>query len=118
MIFRRVEQLPGTRREATGEGWRSLRLLLAEDGLGFSVHETKVKAGTVLNLCYRRHSETVYCIRGRARLEIVAEGRSFEVGPGVLYLARIGDSHVLTVEEDSLFLCVFRPALCGREEAD
>lgn len=117
MLLRTAKDVDGTRREAMGDGWTSRRLLLAEDGLGFSVHETRVRAGTVLNLSYRHHSETVYCIGGKARLEILAEGRNFAVGPGTLYLARIGDAHVLAVEQDALFLCVFKPALLGQEEA-
>jgi Ectoine synthase len=65
MYYRNIEDLIGSEREAEGEGWKSRRFLLAEDGLPFSVHETSVAASSVLRFNYRNHSETVYCLEGR-----------------------------------------------------
>jgi L-ectoine synthase len=118
MYYTSVDSIIGTEREAVGEGWKSRRLLLARDGLPFSVHETTVVAGTELRLRYRVHSETVYVIEGRGSIEIVADDERRPLVPGVLYSARIGDEHILRTETDVRFLCVFEPALEGQEEAD
>ena len=118
MLYRTVDELVGTEREASGPGWKSRRFILADDGYPFSVHETTVDAGTVLHLNYAHHSETVYCIEGKASLEDVASRRVRPVVPGTLYSVRIGDEHILRVEATTRFLCIFEPALEGREEAD
>jgi len=117
MYCRNIEDLIGSEREALGEGWKSRRFLLAEDGLPFSVHETSVAAGSILQFNYRDHSETVYCLQGRATLTDVNGNRVLPVRPGTLYVARIGDDHSLRIEEDTRFLCIFEPALVGQEEA-
>jgi L-ectoine synthase len=118
MIFRKVQELIGSDREATGHGWKSRRLILANDGLPFSVHETTVAAGTGLHLTYARHSETVYCIEGKASIAVGRGQGALEITPGTLYSAAIGDVHVLRAAEETRFLCIFEPALVGREQAD
>lgn len=117
MYCRSIDDLIGSEREARGEGWKSRRFLLAEDGLPFSVHETSVAAGSVLRFNYRDHSETVYCLEGRATLTDINNNREWQVRPGTLYVARIGDDHSLRIEADTRFLCIFEPALIGQEEA-
>ena len=118
MLYTTKEQLIGSNRDARGEGWSSRRFLLAEDGLPFSFHETEVAAGTELQLCYQNHSETVYCLRGRAEVDDINEGRVLDIRPGAFYVARIGDRHTLRILEDCTFVCVFEPPLEGQEEAD
>ena len=118
MFSRSVADVAGTERDVHGDGWRSVRLVLAEDGLPFSLHETTVAAGSSLRFAYRSHSETVYCVRGRATVEDVAAGTRTELRPGSLYSVGIGDEHVLTAESEVTFVCVFVPPLVGSEEAD
>lgn len=118
MLFRVHEDLAGSEREAVGEGWKSRRYLLARDGRPFSFHETTVTAGAELRFCYRNHAETVYCVHGRATLEDLASGTLHDIRPGALYVAAPGDDHVLRIEEDTTFVCVFDPPLIGQEEAD
>lgn len=118
MIYTSVERIVGTERDVAGEGWRSLRLVLAGDGLPFSVHETVVEAGSELRFRYRAHSETVYCVEGEGSLEDVAGARVLPLAPGTLYSVGIGEEHVLRARTDIRFLCIFEPALEGSEEAD
>ena len=118
MLYTTVDDLICTEREAIGSGWKSRRFLIAEDGYPFSVHETTVVAGTELRFKYRNHSETVYCVEGKASVEDVAEGSVFPIEPGTFYSAGRGDDHILRIEEDTKFLCVFEPALNCDEEAD
>ena len=117
VYYTTIQDVISTEREAAGEGWKSRRLLLAEDGLPFSVHETTVAAGSELRFKYRDHSETVYCIEGRGTLADLNCGRELALRPGILYVAQRGDDHILRIEEDTRFLCVFEPALVGQEEA-
>jgi L-ectoine synthase len=118
MIHRSSDQLAASPREAYGDGWASRRFLLAEDGRPFSFHETTVRAGTELRIDYRHHTESVYCVRGRASVEHLSSGRVFTIEPGTFYSVGVGEAHVLRIEEDTTFVCVFDPPLRGREEAD
>ena len=43
MIIRTLDEVIGTERDVAGEGWRSRRLLLKRDAMGFSLHDTVVK---------------------------------------------------------------------------
>ena len=118
MIYKTVRDLVGTEREAIGEGWRSRRFLIAGDGYPFSVHETTVVAGTELRFNYRNHSESVYCVDGKASVEDVAKGEIWPIEPGTFYSVGRGDDHILRIEKETKFLCIFEPALEGDEEAD
>ena len=118
MFYTSVASIVGTERDVRGEGWASRRLVLAREGLPFSVHETTVTAGSELRLCYRNHSETVYCIDGRGSVEDLATRRVRPIEPGTLYTAGVGDDHLLRIEVDTRFLCIFAPPLEAREEAD
>src|SRR3990172_3880241 len=62
MIVRSLDEVTGTERDVHGEGWRSQRLLLRRDGLGFSLHNTTVAAGAEMELEYRNHLEACYFI--------------------------------------------------------
>jgi L-ectoine synthase len=118
MFYTSVQAIVGTRRDVRGDGWKSRRMILAEDGLPFSVHETIVVAGTELRFCYEKHSETVYCIEGEGTIEDMARGTISPLRPGALYSAAIGDDHVLRADADLKLLCIFEPALKGAESAD
>ena len=118
MLFNTVDDLVDTEREAVGNGWKSRRFLVAEDGLPFSVHETTVAKGTELRFKYKNHSETVYCIEGKASVQDVAQNKILLIQPGTFYSVGIDDDHILRIEEDTKFLCIFDPPLKAREEAD
>jgi L-ectoine synthase len=118
MIIRSVNEVTGTERDVHGEGWRSRRLLLADDGIGYSLHETTLDAGIELRFEYRNHRETVYCLEGEGSVEDVASGRRTVLRPGSMYSAGIGEPHVVRTDTQMRVLCVFTPALGGTEEAD
>jgi L-ectoine synthase len=82
------------------------------------VHETTVVAGTELRFNYQNHSESVYCIEGKATVEDVIGKKIYPIEPGTFYSVGIGDDHILRIERDTKFLCIFEPPLKGREEAD
>jgi L-ectoine synthase len=117
MIIRSVSEVVGTERDVHGEGWRSRRLVLAGDGIGYSVHETTLEAGIELHFEYRHHRETVYCVEGEGSVEDVASGRRATLRPGSMYSAGVGEPHVVHTDTQVKVLCVFTPALTGTEEA-
>ena len=118
MLARDVRDILGTERDVAGEGWQSRRLILARDGLTYSVHETTIEPGVTLRFTYRVHSETVYCISGEGSVQDVAAGQTWPIRPGSLYSAGVGDDHIVTSVTELKLLCVFDPPLEGREEAD
>lgn len=64
----KLEDVIGTDQEVKGENWTSRRLLLARDGMGYSVHDTIIKAGTETHIWYQNHLEAVYCIEGEGEV--------------------------------------------------
>ena len=118
MIVRTLDEVVGTDRDVEGDGWRSRRLLLRRDELGFSLHDTTVAAGTELNLQYKHHLEACYCLEGEAELVDLADGARHPIGPGTMYALDAHDRHTLTVRQDLHLVCVFNPALSGAETHD
>lgn len=118
MIVRRLQDVSGTARETRADNWQSRRLLLREDGMGFSMHDTVLHAGTVTPMWYKNHVEAVYCIEGKAELKDLASGEVHVLEPGTLYALDQHDRHVLSIVEDFRCVCVFNPALRGDETHD
>ena len=115
MIVRSLEDVDGTERDVAGDGWRSRRLLLAPDRMGFSLHDTTVAAGSELELEYRHHLEACYCVSGAAEIEELGTGDRHAIGPGVAYALDQHDRHVLRVTSELRLVCVFNPPLAGTE---
>lgn len=94
----------------------SRRFILDADGLGYSITDTTVRAGTKSRLQYRNHLETCYCIEGSGEV-MELDGTSHPLTPGVLYSLNNHDPHYLVAspDEDLRLVCVFAPALQGDE---
>ena len=118
MIVRTLDEVAGSDRDVTGDGWRSRRLLLRRDGLGFSLHDTTVAAGSELNLHYKHHLEACYLLAGEAELTDLSTGAQHLLRPGSMYALDQHDRHTLRVHTDLHLVCVFNPALTGGETHD
>ena len=118
VIVRSLDEVIGTERDVQGEGWRSRRILLRADGMGFSLHDTVVEAGAELEMEYRHHLEACYCLEGSAEIEELASGARHAIGPGVLYALNEHDRHVVRVKETLRLVCVFNPPLAAAETHD
>lgn len=118
MIVKTLESLAGTEHEVDTPNWTSRRLLLRRDNMGFSMHDTVIKAGTETPMCYRNHLEAVYCIAGKGEVETVPDGRVYPLEAGTLYALDEHDEHILRAEEEMRMICVFNPPLTGREVHD
>ena len=118
MIVRSLDELNDGERDIRTQNWRSRRIVLAKDGVGFSVHETVLYAGTVNDFWYANHVESVMVIEGEGRLIDKDTGRSYELRPGTLYLLDGHEHHRLLPKTDIRTLCVFNPPVTGREVHD
>jgi len=118
MIVRRIDEIKGTAQDVKTANWGSRRLLLARDGMGFSLHETLIFAGTETHIHYQHHLEAVYCIEGEGELETVADGKRHAITPGVMYALDLHDEHYLRAHTQLRLVCVFNPPLTGSEVHD
>ncbi|OEJ22369.1 ectoine synthase [Streptomyces subrutilus] len=112
MIVRKLDEVPTV---DWGNGL-SRRFLTQQDGVGYTVTDTIVRAGTKSRLEYRNHMESCYCIEGSGEV-IDTAGNSHPITPGTLYALDRHDAHwlVASPHEDLRLVCMFTPALRGDE---
>ena len=118
MIVRKIADCTGNEREvkAPNGNWVSRRLLLRDDGMGFSFHETIIHAGTETPIWYKNHLEAVYCVGGNGSIEDLNSGETHQIESGVMYALNNHDRHILRGgTEDMKMICVFTPPLRGDE---
>ncbi|GGE13615.1 L-ectoine synthase [Marinithermofilum abyssi] len=118
MIVKQLEDLIGTDGEVKGETWTSRRLLLKKDNVGFSMHDTIIKAGTTTTMWYKNHIEAVYCVEGEGEVEELETGKVHPIKDGTLYCLNNHDRHQLRAKTDMRMICVFNPPCTGRETHD
>ena len=118
MIVRKLADAEKSSRHVEGPGWDSTRLLLAADHMGFSFHITTIHEGAALELHYKNHLESVYCISGEGSIEDLATGETHPIEPGTVYALDQHDKHVLRARREMKMACVFNPPLNGREVHD
>lgn len=114
----RLEDVIGTEHEVKGENWTSRRLILKDTGMGYSVHDTIIKAGTETHLWYKNHLETVYCIEGDGEVETLADNKIHKIVAGTVYALDQHDEHLLRANTDMRMVCVFNPPVTGTEMHD
>lgn len=110
--------MEGTSRDVQASTWRSRRLVLADDAMGFSMHDTLIHAGTTTVIEYKNHFEAVYCIEGEGSIKTLPDGATHRIAPGMLYALDKHDRHELRAERELRLVCVFAPALHGTETHD
>ncbi|MBR8330171.1 ectoine synthase [Burkholderia ambifaria] len=116
MIVVKSADIANTERHARGPGWDSKRMIVKQDGVGYSVHETRVREGAELHLHYKNHFETNYCVAGEGEVVDTATGDVHRITPGTIYALNLNDPHILRATRGDLHLvCVFNPPLTGLE---
>lgn len=118
MIVRTTEEITGTERDVADKDWRSKRIVLAGDGVGFSFHETTINAGSVSEFHYRHHVEAVWVVDGSGTLTDHETGRDYPLRPGTMYLLDGHERHRVTCDAELRMLCVFNPPVTGDEVHD
>lgn len=118
MLIRSLDATRATDRHVVTKGWDSARLLLKEEGMGFSFHITTMYAGQKLAMHYMHHLEAVYVLSGEGTIEDLATGEVHELKPGTLYALNAHDRHIVRPRTDIITACVFNPPVTGREVHD
>jgi L-ectoine synthase len=118
MIIRNLADVQASERNVESKGWESARMLLKDDGMGFSFHITTLHAGAVLEMHYKNHLESVFILSGEGSIEDLATGEVHPLRPGVLYALDQHDRHIVRPTTDIVTACVFNPPVTGREVHD
>ncbi len=115
MIVRDFNELKNTERAVSDKEWTSVRMLLANDNMGFSFHITMLNAGSEHTFHYKNHFESVYCMSGKGSIKDLATGEVHDIKPGVMYALDQHDHHTLKADEDLVMACCFNPPVTGKE---
>ena len=118
MLIRKLDDIRATDRNVHSKGWESARMLLKDDGMGFSFHITTMYAGEELQMHYKHHFEAVFILEGKGTIEDLANGEVHELKPGVLYVLNEHDKHIVRPRTNLVTACVFNPPVTGREVHD
>lgn len=115
MIVRSLKEIQDSERDVFWGNGQSRRFLIKSDGMGYSVTDTVIDAGTSSLLEYKNHLETCYCIEGEGEVETLADGQVYPIKPGTMYALNKNDQHYLRAHSTMRLVCVFTPALNGNE---
>jgi len=118
MIVKKLEDIVGTEHEVKGDNWTSRRLILSDAGMGFSMHDTLIHAGTETLIWYKNHLEAVYCIEGEGEIELLPDGPTYPITPGTLYALNGNEKQLLRATKEMRMICTFNPPLTGLEVHD
>jgi L-ectoine synthase len=118
MIVRSLLEIEDTERDIRTPNWRSKRLILAREQVGFSMHETVLDAGSVNDFWYANHVEAVFVVAGEGELLDKETGITYQLAPGSLYLLDGHEHHQLRPKTEMRTVCVFNPPVTGREVHD
>ncbi|GAB2669933.1 ectoine synthase [Gordonia jinhuaensis] len=120
MIVRTTDEITDTDRDIVAENgnWRSKRIVLGGDRVGFSFHETTIKAGSDNDFHYANHVEAVWLVEGTGTLTDRETGKTYPLGPGSMYLLNGHERHTVHADTQMRMLCVFNPPVVGDETHD
>ncbi len=118
MIVRTLQDAVNSDRKVSAEGWESIRLILKDDNMGFSFHITTIYEGADLEMHYKNHLESVFCLSGEGEIEDLSDGKVYPIEPGTLYVLDKHDKHNLRAKKEMIMACVFNPPVTGKEVHD
>ncbi|MDC3417115.1 ectoine synthase [Aquibacillus salsiterrae] len=113
-----LKDVQGTKHDVDGGNWISRRLITDEAGVGYSVNDTIIKAGTETHIWYQNHLESVYCIEGEGEVVTLEDNKVWPITKDTLYVLDKHDEHLLRARTDMRMICVFNPPLTGEEVHD
>jgi hypothetical protein len=99
-------------------GFVSNRILLESDGMGYGLNKTVIPANGKQFWSYKNHTESCYCVSGKARLINAITLEEFDIGPDCTYVLNRGEPHFFEAFEETVLICVFDPPLAGQEVHD
>jgi len=104
-----------TSRDVKFKEGRSVRVVLEEDGMGFSIHKTIIPIGQKGHWHYTNHQESCYCIKGRGILTNLETKQEFIIEPDTCYSLDNHDDHTFEALTDVVLISVFNPPCKGQE---
>lgn len=110
-----VNNLANTERDVQFNEGYSIRPVLEIDGMGFSVHKTMIRKGTIGHWHYKNHLESCYCISGKGILTSLDTGEKYEITPDVIYSLDNHDNHTFEAITDVVLISIFNPPVKGTE---
>ena len=112
-----IKDIEGTERDVhcPHKGFRSLRIVLERDGVGFSMHKTIIPCGDTQHWHYTRHMEVCYCIAGHGELRNLKTAEPYFIEADTAYILDSHDDHTFTAFDEVVLISVFNPALRGTE---
>ncbi len=113
MIIKNLSEITGSERDVAWGNGQSRRFLIEKDGMGYSLTDTIIDAGTESLLEYKNHMEACYCIEGEGEVE--TDGVVYPIQPGTMYALDKHDKHYLRAKTTLRLICVFTPPLKGKE---
>jgi len=99
-----VNELANTERDVQFKEGFSIRPIIKSDNMGFSVHKTLLRKGTIGHWHYKNHLEACYCISGKGILTNLDTLERFTIKPDNIYLLDNNDNHTFEAVTD-VFLC-------------
>ena len=115
MILKTLEDVVGTKGEAHGDKWHSMRLLHQEDGMGVTLADGLLEPGFDMVLQQKNHLEACYCIEGEGTVEELDSGTVHEIKAGTLYAMNNHDRHRVRAKTRMRVIRTVYPALTGKE---
>lgn len=113
MLIRKLSEIINSERDVAWGNGQSRRFLIAKDGMGYSLTDTIIDAGTESFLEYTNHLEACYCIEGEGEVEV--DGTIYAIKPGTMYALNRREAHYLRAKTQMRLICVFNPPLQGHE---
>ncbi|WP_261133916.1 ectoine synthase [Bacillus sp. Marseille-Q3570] len=114
----KLQDVSNSEHSIEGGNWVSRRLILKDDNMGYSVHDTVIKAGTETHIWYQNHLESVYCIEGEGEVVTLKDNKVWPIEKDTLYALDENDEHLLRAKTDMRMVCVFNPPITGKEIHD
>lgn len=96
-------------------GFTSHRILLADDGMGYTLTKTIVYPGKAQRWHYKHHLESCYCVSGGGKLTNESTSETWVIEPDTTYVLDAHEAHTFEATEETVLICVFNPPLTGRE---
>ena len=115
MIVRTLDEIRGTEADVQAETWNSRRLLLARDGMGFSLHDTfgPWRDGDPDVLPAPPRGGLLHRGAGHDRGPGHGRGAPHRTGHGLRLDQH--DEHIVRAEQTLRLVCVFNPPVTGTE---
>ena len=96
-------------------GCTSHRILLMEDGMGYTMTKTVIPPDGKQFWHYPDHLESCYCIRGHGEVTNIDNGEIYQINPDTTYVLDHHERHYFEAFEEVTLICVFNPPLKGQE---